>query len=334
MKRNIAVGLIVILILASLATGTAAVYQKTLTASGLITLENAAEDSSGESSENDFFIHTQYSGSNIHIDKKGIRIKGRGDAVTRTPFSVPEEGYQVSVTIEPNKGDKTLTGIGLYIAGEYDADTKTYYGDMLQFQNNTLHIKQRVIVFGEQGTQESEPSGTYSAVMTADQLTAQFNVLGLIKNGFELSAMVQPDGNGNNQIRIFLNGEEVTALSSPLSRRAYENGIPLYTGVRCWVGQVLFKNLSAGKISSFAADESSVDLLQEPKTVSSQEDLASSSEKEASDSQKIDNENSASDFLSSDESSEKSSVESSKNGEIDKETQQQSQSTTKEEALK
>ena len=142
------------------------------------------------------------------------------------------------------------------------------------------------------------------------------------------------DGNGNNQIRIFLNGEEVTALSSPLSRRAYENGIPLYTGVRCWVGQVLFKNLSAGKISSFAADESSVDLLQEPKTVSSQEDLASSSEKEASDSQKIDNENSASDFLSSDESSEKSSVESSKNGEIDKETQQQSQSTTKEEALK
>ena len=113
MKRNIALGLIVVLILASLATGTAAVYQKTLTASGLITLENTSGSSSGDFFPDDFFTHTQYNGSNIHINNNEIRIKGRGDAVTKTAFSVPEDGYQVFVTVEPNKGNKTLSGMGL-----------------------------------------------------------------------------------------------------------------------------------------------------------------------------------------------------------------------------
>ena len=232
-RKTLVIAALSLVICAALISGTMAIYTKTLSFEGLITL-NKGEEPPIE--EDGYLTCIRYGNSKVDINEDdSVYCKGRVDVTKK--FNCGEYGYITSVNIGKNE----FKNLGFYMDASYNTNTTAFKGLVLQLDGGAV-MKHRSFNFNDNPTVNGNESWVDS-VISLDALRNQFDIESL-KNGFKLSTKLIPIENSNKwNCTFFVNDKEVI-LPKPQHISPLHSGTDTMVGFRIWSGEVSFSNLT------------------------------------------------------------------------------------------
>lgn len=252
MKKKLSLVLLLLMIGASLVTGTYAVYTKSIPFTGTITkVSSEIPPAPGEGED---IINNPGNSGVVEKDDGTVSIKNRGDILYLK--DLPGNDYKIDVDIANFKASNAF---GIYVDGYYNEVDKKIYADVVQFVSGHLEIRRRVFIrsYDNKGnvvvTEDSE--GTYSLLASDVDVSSVYTTNGN-KNEMRLSVIMKTKvGKKGNLVvvpEVYINDKLVPNQVYP-EREIIHTGNKAYVGYRSWWGgspDVIFKNL---KISPLEA---------------------------------------------------------------------------------